>query len=314
MATAIQRRALSARDLVDAFLAGRNERTERAYRQDLDDFRSFVGAGDGAAAAQLLLGAGQGNANALALQYKSHLLERGLAAATVNRRLAALRSMVRLGRLVGLVGWTLEVQNVRAQPYRDTRGPGREGFLALLAELRQRSDAKAVRDRAILRLLYERALRCCEVTRLDLADVDLGHSTLSILGKGRTAKEPVTLAASTLKAIAEWIAARGSEPGPLFCNLDNGHRRQRLSGTGVYDLVRRLGELAGIRARPHGLRHAAITEALDRGQDVRAVQRFSRHRDLRVLLVYDDCRRDLGGEVARAIAEPESQPTDNLTS
>jgi len=51
------------------------------------------------------------------------------------------------------------------------------------------------------------------------------------------------------------------------------------------------------------LRHAAITEALDitRG-DVRAVQKFSRHRDLRTLTVYDDNRRDLAGEVAKLVA------------
>ena len=77
----------------------------------------------------------------------------------------------------------------------------------------------------------------------------------------------------------------------------------RRSATPYRLLVRELGEAVGIRARPHGLRHAAITEALDRGTDVRAVQRFSRHRDLRVLLVYDDNREDLGGKVACALAE-----------
>jgi integrase/recombinase XerC len=55
--------------------------------------------------------------------------------------------------------------------------------------------------------------------------------------------------------------------------------------------------------RPHGLRHAAITEALrlTRG-DVRAVQRFSRHRDLWTLTLYDDNRADLAGEIARQLA------------
>lgn len=168
-----------------------------------------------------------------------------------------------------------------------------------------------MRDRAILRLLYERALRCCEVVRLDLADVDLEAGVLAVLGKGRSSKEPLTLASPTTEAVRAWVAVRGPDAGPLFVNLDRAHQRQRLSGTAVYDVVRQLGEAVGIRARPHGLRHAAITEALDRGTDVRAVQRFSRHRDLRILLVYDDNRTDLGGQVARAIAEPdgtEAQP------
>jgi integrase/recombinase XerC len=77
-----------------------------------------------------------------------------------------------------------------------------------------------------------------------------------------------------------------------------------LSDAAVYALVRGLGEQAGVRARPHGLRHAAITEALDRTNgDVRAVQRFSRHRKLDTLLIYDDARRDLAGDVARRVAE-----------
>ncbi len=120
----------------------------------------------------------------------------------------------------------------------------------------------------------------------------------------------MTVAKPTAAAIAEWVAVRGTLPGPLFVNLDRAHSRRRLSGTGVYDLVRELGEAVGIRARPHGLRHAAITEALDRGADVRAVQRFSRHRDLRILLVYDDNRADLGGDVARSLAEPSTPQSE----
>jgi len=55
--------------------------------------------------------------------------------------------------------------------------------------------------------------------------------------------------------------------------------------------------------RPHGLRHAAITHALDvTGGDVRRVQKFSRHRDLRTLTVYDDNRQDIAGQVAAMVA------------
>jgi integrase/recombinase XerC len=54
--------------------------------------------------------------------------------------------------------------------------------------------------------------------------------------------------------------------------------------------------------RPHGLRHAAITAALDAGLDVRRVAKFSRHRDLRTLTVYDDNRQDLAGVVAAVVA------------
>jgi integrase/recombinase XerC len=290
--------------LVAAFLAGRNERTRCAYAQDLEDFRGFIGAADVNATAVFLLGRGHGEANALGLSYKASMTDRGLSAATVNRRLAALRSLVKLGRVLGAVSWTLDVANAKAQPYRDTRGPGRDGFRSLLAQLDGRTDRKACRDRAILRLLYERGLRRAEVVSLDLEHVDLNVGTVAVLGKGRTAREPLTIAEPTVVALRAWLEVRRDLPGPLFPNLDRGHHGERLTGAGLYSMVRTLGETSGIRARPHGLRHAGITEALERTRgDLRAVQRFSRHRDLRLLSVYDDNRQDLGGQVARLVAE-----------
>src|SRR6266571_4543544 len=80
----------------------------------------------------------------------------------------------------------------------------------------------------------------------------------------------------------------------------------------LLDLVRELGRKIGLKVWPHGLRHTAITEALDlTGGNDRAVQRFSRHRDVRILERYDDNRRDLAGEVAKQVAA--SVPGENLS-
>jgi len=106
-----------------------------------------------------------------------HLLERGLAPATVNRRLAALRSLVALARTLGLVGWTLEVGSVKAERYRDTRGPGVAAVRRLLAAVEGRVDPKALRDRAILRLLFDLGLRRAEVVGFDLEHLDLAAGT-----------------------------------------------------------------------------------------------------------------------------------------
>ena len=68
--------------------------------------------------------------------------------------------------------------------------------------------------------------------------------------------------------------------------------------------MKKLGGEVGIKTTAHGLRHAAITTGLDlSGGDVRAVQRFSRHRNLATLMIYDDNRQDLGGKVARLVAD-----------
>ncbi len=128
--------------LVRSFLRGRSARTLDAYRQDLEDFRAFLGAPTPAAAAGRLLGAGQGAANGLALDYKAALMARGLAAATVNRRLAAVRALVKMARTLGLVAWALDVESLPAAAYRDTRGPGRAGYRGLLQALEGRTDAR----------------------------------------------------------------------------------------------------------------------------------------------------------------------------
>jgi integrase/recombinase XerC len=295
----------AAAQLLEAFLAGRSPQTIRAYRADVADFAAFAGGADVAQAAAQLLGQGAGPANALALAYKADLLGRGLAPATINRRLAALRSLVKLGRTLGLVAWSLEVEGVRAEAYRDTRGPGQAGFRRLLDQLGQRQDPKALRDRALLRLLFDLGLRRAEAVGLDLEDLDQTAGTLAVLGKGRREKVALTLPEPTRAALAAWSAARGSQPGPLFVRLDRaGKGRGRLTGAAVYAIVRALGAKAGLgRVRPHGLRHAAITAALDlTGGDVRAVQRFSRHRSLQTLQRYDDNREDLAGQVAAQIA------------
>ena len=74
---------------------------------------------------------------------------------------------------------------------------------------------------------------------------------------------------------------RGSENGPLFVNFDRARKGKRLTGSAVYYIVSELGLKAGLTVRPHGLRHLAITSALDLTKgDVRAVQKFSRHKDM----------------------------------
>jgi integrase len=76
-----------------------------------------------------------------------------------------------------------------------------------------------------------------------------------------------------------------------------------LTGLAVVDLVRGLGEKIGQRVRPHGLRHACITDVLDATHgDFRKAQRFGRLKSAYVQRVYDDNREDLGGEAARMIA------------
>ncbi|HJS43813.1 MAG TPA: tyrosine-type recombinase/integrase [Gemmatimonadales bacterium] len=200
------------------------------------------------------------------------------------------------------MAWALDVPGLTAEPYRDTRGPGLSGVRQLLRRVARRRDAKGWRDQAILRLLFDLGLRRGEAAGLDRADLDLEAGTLDVLGKGRTAMVRLTLPEATPAALAAWLEVRGGDSGPLFLRLDRASRAGRLTGTSIYRMVRATGSAVGVTVRPHGLRHTAITAALDLTGDLRAVQRFSRHRDVRVLSRYDDNRADLVGDVALRVA------------
>lgn len=293
----------AAAGLVDRFLSGRTPATRDAYERDLGDFASWLGVTEPREAAGRLLTAGPCRVNALVLDYINHLKSLKRSRVTINRRLSALRSLVKLARLLGLISWAIEVGGEKGERYRDTRGPGLNGVRRLLGALDDRHDPKAVRDRAIIRLLHDMALRRGEIVTLDFDHLDLKAGTVAVRGKGRESQELLTLPQETAATLRAWVALRGSEPGPLFTNFDRAGKGQRLAATSIYRMVRDLGIQAGVKARPHGLRHSAITTVLDmNGGDVRAAQRFSRHLDLRTLSVYDDNREDLGGEMARLVA------------
>jgi integrase/recombinase XerC len=292
--------------LVEAFFQGMNGNTVRAYRQDLEDFRAFVEVETVDEAARLLLSGSHGDGNALGLRYRAALLERGLSPATVNRRLAALRSLVSLGRTLGLVSWELAVKNVRTSAYRDTRGPGLPGFRSMLETVGSRKDAKGRRDEAALRLLYDLGLRRGEVVSLDVEDVDLAGGTVAVLRKGKTEKRLLSLAEPTKAALRAWLEIRGTEAGPLFVNVDRAGKGKRLTGTSLYRIVRGLGEKVGLKTRPHGLRHTAITEAVKTAQahglGLEEVLDFSGHADVSTLMVYRDRERNVQGRISSLVA------------
>jgi integrase/recombinase XerC len=287
--------------LVGAFFMNKAQTTIEAYKADIQAFMEWVGVSTPEAAARELLAYGHGKANETALRYRGSMEAKRLSPATVNRRLASLRSLVALANTLGIVHWRLNVNAVKAQSYRDTRGCGKNG-ITLLFEATKGKTPKATRNRAILRMLYDLGLRRSEVCKLDLEDFT--GDGLHILGKGRTQKERVTLPVQTTAALREWLQFRGNHSGALFTNFDHSHKGGgRLTGRSIARIVGGVGASVNVKTTPHGLRHSAITEALElTNGNVRAVARFSRHKDIRVLSIYDDNRTDIGGNVAAMVA------------
>jgi integrase/recombinase XerC len=291
-------------DLVATFLSGKSPVTVQAYQRDLIGFAGFIGVATIEEAARRLFQGEHGQANLLAMQYRAHLLSLKLSSATVNRRLTAIRSLVTLAKTLGLIGWSLEVGGVASKSYKDTRGPGLGGLRLLLKAAHDQRPEKSARDEAIVMLLFGLALRRAEVVSLDLSHWNQTAGNLEVLGKGHLDRVTMTVPAKVREALKAWLAVRGGEPGPLFGSMDRaGKGDGRLTGDGIFRLIRSLGRRVGLEVRPHGLRHAAITSALDiTGGDVRSVARFSRHASIQTVLCYDDSRVDSAGRIAEQVA------------
>jgi integrase/recombinase XerC len=294
--------------LYEAFLAGRTAQTRRAYAADLADFAAYVGEASGAAVLAHVSALGHGEANGLLLGYRASLVDKGLTPATINRRLAAVRSAIKLARTLGWSTWVPEVAGLKVQAWRDTAGPGLEGARAMLAAASQQSPAKALRDAALIRLFFDLALRCAEVRNLNLADLESDGRRIWIKGKGRTQKEARTVPPKTCAALRAWTVARATvapaDEQALFIGLGCMSLGRRITDRGIYHVISTLGSDVGIKTRPHGLRHASITTALDKSNgDVRAVQQHARHSSPEMTIRYDDNRRDLAGIIAAGLAE-----------
>jgi integrase/recombinase XerC len=214
---------------------------------------------------------------------------------------------LKLARTLGLTSWAPEIRGLKVEAYRDTTGPGLVGTRVMLAKARAQTPLKAARDSALIRLMFDLGLRRGDVIGLDLEDLDAKERRLWIKGKGRSQKEARTLPAPTLATITAWIDVRAKivplAEQALFVGLSGPTRGQRITGRGLHHVIAELGAAVGLQTRPHGLRHASITSALDANNgDVRAVQLHARHADPQTTMRYDDNRQDLAGRVAASLA------------
>lgn len=307
------------RDLLQELLKDkRSPNTRRAYEQDLKDFfKTIAGQEPSQQLVSEFLQLERTRAISLVLKYKAGLIERGLAEATVNRRLSALRSLVSFAQRVGKCLWSLEeVEGEKIRAYRDTSGVDAETYRRVL-DTCDRSSLKGTRDYAILRLLWDNVPRRDEVSKTNVNDFDSGARTLKILGKGRgTQKEAIALSAPTAEAIWSWLKSRSAYAAkdPLFTTLDRASWGSRLSGNAIYELVRGAAEAAhvGKILSPHRVRHSGITAALElSGGDVRRVKKLSRHAKAETVLIYDDNRvnhqKTLTDKLSDAIAAGEAE-------
>ncbi len=169
------------------------------------------------------------SAATLVLRYKAQLIDLGLKEASVNRSIAAIKSLVNYAYEVGQCTWTLaDIKSEKVKPYWDTTSITPDTFKKMLA-VPDTNTLKGKRDYAQRILLWANALRREEISQCNIEDLDLESRVLSILGKGRgTQKESVDLQPKTCQALQDWLLCRIELDikQPLFTSLrpNYGHR------------------------------------------------------------------------------------------
>jgi integrase/recombinase XerC len=199
-----------------------------------------------------------------------------------------------------------DLPGVKSKSYRDTSGVDVEEFKQIISTI-DRDGPIGIRDYAIMRLLWDNVLRRKEICGLNVRDFDR-TGKLYILGKGDLEQTAIDLTDGAIAAIVDWLAVgkTGGADSPLFISLSHNKPGHRLSGTGLYSIVRAYSAAAGIAKvmSPHRVRHSGITAALDATNgDTRRVQQLSRHANLNTLTLYDDNRQHHQGVISKVLGD-----------
>lgn len=148
-------------------------------------------------------------------------------------------------------------------------------------------DLLAIRDMAMLELMYSSGLRLAELVSLNLGDMDLGDGSVPVTGKGgKTRIVPIGRHAS--KALQRWLKQRNSLANDGEIALFVSKQGKRISSRAVQQRFRLWGIRQGLdsRVHPHKLRHAFASHLLESSGDLRAVQELLGHADISTTQIY----------------------------
>ncbi len=251
---------------IERFLehGGLSEATQRAYGSDLDAFARWLSENalrlddvDARVLSDWISDLGRGR--------------RRLQPATISRRVAAVRSCLR---------FTFGPGRVPEAAF-SSRGPRRlpdapkAAEVDELLELADGHSPLALRNRALLELLYSGGLRSAEAVGLDLADVDFEREAIHVRGKGGK-ERVVPLGEEAAHHVALYLRARSALARGAVDALFLSARGRRLDTSTVRRLVR----------NPHRLRHAFATHLLEGGADLRTIQELLGHASLSTTQIY----------------------------
>ena len=215
--------------------------------------------------------------------------------ATVNKLLSALRGVLDAAFALGQMDAN---DYQRAKMVKSVSGEtlpaGRElttGEIgAIMAACANDPTAAGARDAALFAVEYGAGLRRAEVVALDLDAYNPITGELRIFGKGRK-ERIVWVTNGAFDALADWLALRGGDPGPLFVPVLKSGRLvlgDRLTAQAVYNLLAKRAGEAGVKAfSPHDLRRSFVSGLLNAGADISTVQKLAGHANVTTTQRYD---------------------------
>jgi integrase/recombinase XerC len=209
----------------------------------------------------------------------------GIGGRSLQRLLSAMRSFYQYLLREGVVG---------ANPAIGLRAPKAPRRLPKTLDVDQTArlldwdsnDPLAIRDRAIMELLYSSGLRLSELLNLELGDLDLKDGTVRVTGKGRKTRV-VPVGRHARSALQQWLGIRATfttQSSVLFLS----RRGERLAPRTVQQRLQQWGSKRGLpmRLHPHMLRHSCASHVLESSSDLRAVQELLGHADIATTQIY----------------------------
>jgi integrase/recombinase XerD len=222
-------------------------------------------------------------------EFVSELAQKGAKPATLQRKVACLRSFHRHLRRQNLIEEDPTAQLKAPRQSRKLPQVLTRDEVAKLLAQPSGAEPAALRDRALLEVMYACGLRASEAIDLEVGDLDLEARVLRARGKG-SKERLVPVGTAAAHALAAYLArGRPQLVGDRYeARLFVNHRGTGLTRQGLYKIVQRYAASAGLASKmsPHTLRHTFATHLLAGGCDLRSLQEMLGHADVATTQLY----------------------------
>ena len=233
--------------------------------------------------------------------YADACQEQDYTSSTVARKIAAVKSLFKYLYASALI--TSDLADNLKPPKVEKNLPRAirpEEILRLLGEPAKQQSPQALRDKALLEVLYATGMRVTELVNLNVADVDLLQKCI-YCGEGSKRKRTITVYDQAVQALDDYL--RDGRPNLLVHSTEVAlflnHRGQRLTRQGLWLIIKRYVQQVGIKATvtPHTLRHSFAAHLLNAGADLRDLQERLGHTSLSTTQMYRQISSSVANEL-----------------